>query len=116
MTEVFIYCDDAAHRQRMKVIKFYRFRQSWSEHPEVLLLTCGVQLVGDDLPTADNPLMAGLEAGNVRWRAQLGCRRCRVPLVARDTTLFAALDDLAAAGVSEISLSTLRASVNRIST
>jgi hypothetical protein len=122
VTEVYIYCDDPSHTRKKGVRTFYRIphgqdrRPGWSEHPEVMLLTSGVQLVGDDLPTPDNPLMAGLDAGTARWRPRLECRDCRAPLVARAETLFAALDAIAAAGVSKISLSTLAASVRRIST
>jgi hypothetical protein len=121
--ELFIYCDAVAHKgRRVKVAKFYRVphgqerRPGWSEHPGVPLLTSGVQLVGDDLPTADAPLMDGLDAGTARWRPRLECRRCRVPLVAREERLFAALDAIIEAGESSQSLSDLRASVERIST
>ncbi len=132
--EVFIFCDDAKHDHRRKVIKFYYRvppdwqiqqggRAGWSEHPDIKLLTCGVQLVGDTVPPDDvHPVDVALTPG-VRWRAVLGCRRCRVPVVAKGETLFAALDAVAvdaeyeiSPGVYEISLSRFAAKVEGIST
>ncbi len=104
---VFVYCDDPRHADRRVAVK-----------------SSAVTLFGDRVPDAESvraeisSRAADDARTDVRGRWRLECRKCRDanPVVAREPRLFAALDVLAAHGVSEVSLSLLDATIGRIST
>lgn len=135
---IFVYCDSPKHRNRVLVNKFTPSEDKarrWTEWRDT-----GVSLIADHdgesvaselisapaevrVPIVDEAgppwkmetrhVNTHLE-GKVRARYTLTCGRCAHSVAVREERLFAALDRIAEAGVSEVSLSALAAIVERV--
>lgn len=111
---VHVYCDDASHPRRVAVTNFARTPTGWVEVPAS---RAGRTQVGTGRTLLDDePAPAGWALGEVtgttRDRHELVCRRCkRRPVPVQAVKLHDALDQLAASGVSEVSLAGMAAIV-----
>lgn len=119
---IFIFCDDPAHPRRVAVTNFVPVTDddagAWTERFTSAAAQgrreSGVTLVDDALPSGYSFDPDEYRGREVRSRYQLVCRKCRRrPVTAREETLFAVLNALHGAGVSEVSLTLLAASLQR---
>lgn len=111
---IVIRCDDASHPARLvAVADFYPTGDGrWRADGHA----AAVSLDEDDRPTGDSlEQLRAKRSGEpmrraVRSRYRLTCRKCRQrSVVVREENLYAALDKLAAHGVSEVSMAALAA-------
>lgn len=121
---IFIYCDSPTHGRRSAVTNFYpddetpgRWAERYAASPGAFLRD-QLQTLADDAPIGEISLdPRELANRDIRRRYRLTCRRCgdRSTVVVVEANLFTALDRLAEAGVSEVSLSAIAASIKSIS-
>ena len=120
---VFIYCDNAAHTNRVAVTNFDVRRGAWSERVASRSRTSpssGETLVGNTLPQAGWALDPAVSNSDIRSHFDVRCRKCegrkvagRVNVSARPAVLYGVLDALRDAGITELPLAVLAASITR---
>lgn len=120
---VFIYCDNAAHVNRVAVTNFDARQGMWNEQVASRSRTspsAGETLVGDTLPQAGWALNPEVRNSDIRTHFDVRCRKCegkkvagRINVSVRPGVLYGVLDALRDAGITELPLAVLAASVNR---
>lgn len=118
--KVFIYCDDPSHPRRVAVTNFIALPDGgWHEEPSSRAsrdgyLGTGRTIVDDTLPSHGWANQPSEDRQEVRDRFELVCRKCRRrPVTARAEKLFSRLDGWRAAGVLEVPLAMVAASLQR---
>lgn len=122
---IFVFCDHASHSlQRVAVTNFVEVPAgpllagpSWHEVPasraDPKRAGTGNTLVGDTVPDDGWALDPDIENAAIRERFEMGCRKCERPVVVRAENLYPVLDSWRNAGVSEVALDVLVASLQR---
>lgn len=118
--KMFIYCDDPSHPRRIAVTNFIALPDGgWHEEPSSRAskdgaVGTGRTIVDDTLPGAGWANQPSENHQEIRDRFELVCRKCRRrPVLARKENLFPVLDGWRAAGVSEVALAVIGASLQR---
>ena len=120
--KIFIYCDDPSHApRRVPVANFLELPGGgWHEEPASHAtpgpVGSGHLLIGDNLATegwANDPDVANAD---VRGRFKLECRKCKrngraIPCDAKAETLYPVLDGWRSAGVLEVPLAVVAATL-----
>jgi hypothetical protein len=121
--KVFIYCDHPAHPGRqVPVTNFLAVNSGWHEQPASRASTAAVgtghHLIQDSLAEPGWALDPDVSNSDIRDRFKLSCRKCKGAggqgaVDARAETLFPVLDGLRAAGVLQIPLGALAATLSK---
>ena len=118
--KVFIYCDDPSHPRRVAVTNFIALPDGgWHEEPSSRAsrdgyVGTGRTIVDDTLPAAGWANQPSEDHQEIRDRFEMSCRKCRRSVVVvRKENLFPVLDGWRAAGVSELPLTVVAASLRR---
>lgn len=119
--KIFIYCDEPAHPRRVAVTNFVPLPGGgWHEIPATRgredNAASGHTLIGDHLAPTGWALDPAVDNAEIRDHHELVCRKCRrQPLRLLPETLDALLDGWRHAGVPEVSMRLLAASIGRVS-
>lgn len=122
IVKIFVYCADPSHSKRVAVINFLKV-EGFGDHPDTWTERytrlngdgTGQTLRSDDtLPKPDEFLDRDTSM-QYRSRYRLECRKCRRPLVVRESVLFDALNKAAGAGYGSLDMSEIAAIVERSS-
>lgn len=117
--KVFVYCDNTKHSgRRVAVTNYIATATGWHEQPAsraVPRAGMGMHMIGDDVAQDGWALDPEVSNADIRTRFELQCRKCgdEGRLAARLETLHAVLDGIRDAGVSEVPLRFLAASIQR---
>lgn len=113
---IMVFCDASRHTPRVvPVTNFDKIDGAWHERPASRAAQnagTGQTLVGNTLPNPGWALDTEIDNRDIRARFDLRCRKCKDrPVPARREALFDVLDRWVAAGVSELSLAQIAASL-----